>query len=234
MFVPRIRTMGLAVAAALGLAACTDGYGYSGVSVGYGSAGYYDPYYDGYGYGGYGGGYGASSYYGWYDGFYYPGTGYYVYGRDRRPVRWSNAHRRYWEGRGRSWQGERRANWGGWDRRDGRGNDGRGNWRRDDDRRGEWRGDRRTDRPVPGIRVDERGDRRPVYRGDGRPDTGSRPNRGRPDRAPRTEGARPDRVRPDTRPERPRTEGAQPQRRDWGGRGNRGDVSDNRGRPRQN
>ncbi|MHA3841099.1 hypothetical protein ACX0GZ_07760 [Sphingomonas aestuarii] len=51
---PRIRTVGLAVAAALGLSACTDGYGYSGVSVGYGSAGYYDPYYAG--------GYGGSSY----------------------------------------------------------------------------------------------------------------------------------------------------------------------------
>ena len=40
-------------------------------------------------YGGYGGyGYG-SPYYGWNDGFYYPGTGYYVYDRDRRPHRWT-------------------------------------------------------------------------------------------------------------------------------------------------
>lgn len=66
---PRIRTVGLAIAAALGLAACTDGYGYSGVSLGYGSAGYYDdPYYAG--------GYGGSSYYGWNNGYYYPGTGF--------------------------------------------------------------------------------------------------------------------------------------------------------------
>ncbi len=55
MFLPRIRTAVLAVAGALSLTACgnyyDDGYGYGGVSVGYGSAGHYDPYYDDYYYG---------------------------------------------------------------------------------------------------------------------------------------------------------------------------------------
>ena len=47
-------------------------------SIGY-SSGYYDRRYGGYGYG-----YG-SPYYGWYDNYYYPGTGYYVYDTYRRP-----------------------------------------------------------------------------------------------------------------------------------------------------
>lgn len=100
MFAYPLRTAGLAIAAAVGLSACTTpyGYGYNGVSVGIGS-GYYDPYYS-YGYDipvyRYGAGY---PYYGWYDGFYYPGTGYYVYDRYRRPHRWSDRHRRYWEQR---------------------------------------------------------------------------------------------------------------------------------------
>ena len=71
MFVPRLRTAALALAAGLSLSACVydDGYGYGGVSVGYGNAGYYDPYYDSYG-SGYGRGYGyGSGYSGWYDGY---------------------------------------------------------------------------------------------------------------------------------------------------------------------
>lgn len=62
MFLKRIRTLALIAAAGLGVSACTygdGGYGYSGVSVGYGSAGYYDPYYDGYGAGYYGSGFGS-------------------------------------------------------------------------------------------------------------------------------------------------------------------------------
>ena len=103
MFAYPLRTAALAAAALVGLSACTP-YGYSGVSVGVGNAGYYDPYYDGYGYGGYsrygsGYGYGYQPYYGWYDGFYYPGTGYYIYDIYRRPIRWSDRHRRYWEQR---------------------------------------------------------------------------------------------------------------------------------------
>ena len=57
----RIRSVALIVAAGLGLAACTDGYGYSGLALGYGGGGYggggYGDYYDG---GYYGGGLGSS------------------------------------------------------------------------------------------------------------------------------------------------------------------------------
>jgi hypothetical protein len=107
MFAYPLRTAALAVAAAVGLSACTTGYGYNGVSVGV-SSGYYDPYYSGYGYGGYGYGYprygygygyGINPYWGWYDGFYYPGTGFYIYDRYRRKHRWSDHHRRYWTDR---------------------------------------------------------------------------------------------------------------------------------------
>lgn len=56
MFFKRLAIVGLLGGLAFGTAACTDGYGYSGVGVGYGSAGYYgDPYYDGFGYAGYAG-----------------------------------------------------------------------------------------------------------------------------------------------------------------------------------
>jgi len=37
--------------------------------------------------------------YGWYDGYYYPGSGYYVYDQHRNAHRWSDAQRRYWEWR---------------------------------------------------------------------------------------------------------------------------------------
>jgi hypothetical protein len=87
-----------------------DGYGYSpygyggsgvSVSVGYGSPyggyGYGSPYGYGYGYGSpYYGGYYGSPYFGWYDNFYYPGTGYYVYDVNRRRYPWTDAQRRYW------------------------------------------------------------------------------------------------------------------------------------------
>ena len=110
MFVPRIRTAALALAAGLSLSACVydDGYGYGGVSVGYGAGygGYYDDYYDPY----YGGGHYSSGYgYGyprysgysglWYNNFYYPGTGYYVFDRGGRRYRWNDDQRRYFEGR---------------------------------------------------------------------------------------------------------------------------------------
>ena len=104
MRVLTLRTAAIALVAGLGLGGCAYGP-YGGLGVGYGSNGYYDPYYGGgyYGagyspYGGYGYGYGAP-YYGWNDGFYYPGTGYYVYDRYRNPYRWSDAQRRYWESR---------------------------------------------------------------------------------------------------------------------------------------
>jgi hypothetical protein len=135
--------LGLAGAATLALGGCyDDGYGYGGVAVGAGSVyggGYgYDPYYDGYGYGGY-------PAYGWYNGFYYPGTGYYVYDRGGRRQRWRDSDRHYWEGR----RGNAQA--GGWRGRDGvappgvpRPGDGRWNGRRPDGQQaGQWQGNGR-------------------------------------------------------------------------------------------
>lgn len=135
----RLRTLAIAALASAGLAGCTDGYGYSGVSLGYSSPGYYGDYYDGgYGYGGYG-----SSYYGWYGDYYYPGTGYYVYDRYQRPHRWSDSQRHYWERRRNEWRGDRRDmrnNWDGWRGSDRR-NDGRWNGNRDftSQQREQWR-----------------------------------------------------------------------------------------------
>ena len=98
MYAFRLRAAAVALVAGVGLTACTTPYG-SGVSVGIGN-GYNDPYYGGYGYGagypGYGYGYAP---WGWYDNLYYPGTGYYVYDSHRRPHRWTDAQRRYWESR---------------------------------------------------------------------------------------------------------------------------------------
>ena len=165
---PRLLTLIAALAAGVGVSACTDGYGYSGVSLGYGGGyydgGYYDDYY------GYGSPYYSSfgsPYWGWYGDYYYPGTGYYVYDRYRRPYRWNNTQRRYWESRRGAWRGDRnwRDNWGGfggdrnwnrdgrdWNRgdRDGRDwNRGDRNWNRDRGQdNSQWRGDRR---PTPGA-----------------------------------------------------------------------------------
>jgi len=110
MYAYRLRIAALAAVAAAGLAACTTPYGYGGVSVGngyYGSdygygygAGYpsYGAGYPGYGYGAGYPGYALSyaPYWGWYDNFYYPGTGYYVYDAYHQPHRWTDAQRRYW------------------------------------------------------------------------------------------------------------------------------------------
>lgn len=116
MLLKRLGLAGLFVSIGLATAACTDGYGYSGVGVGVGVADgydYADPYRDG-GYGAYGAGYGGygSSYSGWYDNFYYPGTGVYVYDRYRRAHRWNDGQRRYWEGRRGGYRnGQIRDNW---------------------------------------------------------------------------------------------------------------------------
>jgi hypothetical protein len=94
--------LGTLLAGTVALGGCAyGGYGpYGGMSVGVG----YD---SGYGYGGYGGGgypYGAyggysDPYYGWYDNYYYPGTGYYVYDSYRRPRVWTSTQRSYWTSR---------------------------------------------------------------------------------------------------------------------------------------
>ncbi len=89
------------------------------MSVGAGYGGGYAPGYYGGGYGGYGY---APSYFGWYDDFYYPGTGVYVYDRYRRPYRWNDGQRAYWQGRRDAWRGGAiRDQWRGWGRADGAG-----------------------------------------------------------------------------------------------------------------
>jgi hypothetical protein len=147
MFLPRIRTAMLALAGGLSLGACAydDGYSYGGLSVGYGSAGYDDYFYDDY----YHGGLGYSpSYFGWYNGFYYPGTGIYVYDQYRRPHRWNDSHRRYWSERQRTFRGyDNRA-----ERRELR-----DNWR-------DFRTERRTDDRA--FRQERRDDRQAFRRGD--------------------------------------------------------------------
>jgi hypothetical protein len=81
----RISSIGLIAAVSLGLGGCAyNGLG-MGVGTGYGYDGY--PYgYDRYAYGGYNP-YGYNPYgapYGWYNGYYYPGSGQWVYDRDGR------------------------------------------------------------------------------------------------------------------------------------------------------
>jgi hypothetical protein len=85
----------LAATAAFTLPGCTTGdYGYGGVSLGYNSGYYGDPYW------------------GWYDNYYYPGTGYYIYDRGGGRHYWNDSQRHYWEGR----RGSRQAsgNWSGY------------------------------------------------------------------------------------------------------------------------
>lgn len=154
MSVRSLRLPALLLASTLGLSACAYddgyGYGYGGAHAGY--DGYCDPYWDDC-YGGHGGyGYG-DNWYGWYDDYYYPGWGIYIYDQWRRPYRWSDDHRRYWETRrhrfgDRNWNDRRWERWDGWDRGD------RREWRRDrrwherdgdrrrwrDRRRGDWQG----------------------------------------------------------------------------------------------
>ncbi len=177
MILKRLGILGLLAAVGIGTSACTSGYGYGGGSLGYASGGYYDDgYYDGFGGGGFGGVGFASNYYGWNNGFYYPGTGVYVYDRNRRPFRWNGAQQRYWQGRGLNRQGslaglnrqdrrEVRQNWQGF-RQD----------RRQDTRA--FRQDRRVDRQAfrsgqvtrPEFRAERRQDRQ-GFRQERRQDT---------------------------------------------------------------
>lgn len=120
----RIFNISLLAAGALFLAGCADyygyggdyygGYGFSGPYVGLGySSGYYGPYYGAYGYG--------YPYFGWYDNFYYPGAGIYVYDRYRRPHVMTATQRAYWTRRSpaqRTGSTRRvRENWSGFNRR---------------------------------------------------------------------------------------------------------------------
>jgi hypothetical protein len=98
-----IRTTIAAAASALAMFAlggCAyDDFGYGGVNAGYGYQA--DPYYAAGPYGGAGLGYvGAEFGGGWYNDFYYPGTGVYVIDRGGRRHRWNDSQRRHWQGNG--------------------------------------------------------------------------------------------------------------------------------------
>jgi hypothetical protein len=108
-----LRTSSLAFVAALALGGCSygvgGGYGFGGLSLGVSTGG---GYYDNALYSSYSG----NPYWGWYDGFYYPGTGFYIYDINRRPYRWTSTQQSYWTGRHSYWRsrGDRRefrSNW---------------------------------------------------------------------------------------------------------------------------
>ena len=103
----------------LGLGYASDGYGYGGGSGYYDCDPYspFDNYYDcdnGYGFSniGYGGG--------WYDNYWYPGYGLFLFDNGGRRYAMRDNHRRYWGERRHSWYRENRG------RRDGHGGRGRG------------------------------------------------------------------------------------------------------------
>lgn len=129
MFTARIATVAVIGAAAIFTTSCASygtryGGGYSSATIGYSST-FGNPYW------------------GWYGDYYYPGTGVYVYTRDRNRLRWTHAQRRYWEGRRSAWRGDRREL--------------RDNWR-------DFRQDRRADNRD--FRRDRRSDRRAYRRGE--------------------------------------------------------------------
>lgn len=120
----RIRTALVVLAASAGLGACTNFGPFGGVGVGvgsgYGGYGYDSPY--GYGYGSpYGSYYNQYPTYGWYDGYYYPGRGYWVYDPDGQPRPISDKQKSYWAGvlakvreaRGTTATAETKENWSG-------------------------------------------------------------------------------------------------------------------------
>jgi hypothetical protein len=136
----RIPYISLVAAGALALGGCAYGDLGMGLGYGYGSPYYGSPYY-GYGYGSpyYGAGYYGSPYYGgsyygglgyggfgspfgWYDNYYYPGTGYYVYDSYRRPHVMTTTQRAYWTRRSpalrTSSTSRVRPNWSGFNRHD--------------------------------------------------------------------------------------------------------------------
>ena len=120
---------GLGLTAVFGLSACVDdGYGYGGGGIGYASSGW-DPYY---------GGFSGDPDWGWYGDYYYPGTGYYVYGRDNRRYRWNGAQQNYWRGRSQYWNNAHRDIRPMW--RDFRGPGGGNNWQGGRPGGGNWQG----------------------------------------------------------------------------------------------
>ena len=138
----RIGAALLAASAVLALSACAtdDGYGYGGVSVGYGSGYYGDPYW------------------GWYDNYYYPGTGYYIYDRGGARHSWNDSQRRYWESRRGGRPG--RENWSGYRgaQNPGSQNSGDSNWQQ---RREAWRA--RNQGQNQGLTDEQRQQRREAW-----------------------------------------------------------------------
>ncbi|MFL6720712.1 MAG: hypothetical protein ACJ8FT_02770 [Sphingomonas sp.] len=112
------------VSIGIGYGSGYGGYGYGGYGYGspYGGYGYGYPY-GGYGYGGYGyGGYGYDPF-GWYGDYYYPGSGIYVYDRNRTRHVWNGDQQRYWTDRHHHWGDHSGTtttgtseNWSGFDR----------------------------------------------------------------------------------------------------------------------
>ncbi|HEU0066576.1 MAG TPA: hypothetical protein VFQ57_04980 [Sphingomonas sp.] len=231
MFAKRLMIAGVAIGTALGLGACTDGYGYGGLSTGYGVYGGV-PYYDGYGAGSYGY---APSYFGWYGDYYYPGAGVYVYDQYRRPYRWNNVQQRYWASRSRyRGQDGRGPAWSGFDRGQNRGAyaDGRGDYRGNPgyrpDRNGQGgRGFRRDGNP--GWSNDQQGR---GFRGQGRADPGQQPGTVTPPTAQPQGDRSSDRRWQGRQYEGRRPEGRQEQGRPFQGRPFQGRQGDG-GRPQQ-
>ena len=97
------RSVSFALAAGLSLGACSTYGGYGGGYGSYGTSSRVSV------------GYSNSPYWGWNDGYYYPGTGYYVYDSYRRPYRWNQVQQRYWSGRQSVWRShdrrQLRQNW---------------------------------------------------------------------------------------------------------------------------
>lgn len=202
--------MGLAGALALGGCAYDDGFGYGGVSVGtgyYGGGGYYgDGYYGQTGY------YQPGLYSGWYDNYYYPGNGYYVYDRGGRRQRWNDGQRRYWEGR----RVERR-NQGQWQGQ----NPGRNP--------GQWQGQRPDRDGRPGQWQGQRPDRKP---GNGNWTNRPRPSQGTDGDRGRGNWRGNDAVGQNPRPApQPGVSQSRPQR-DWGARPSPAQRSERMGRTR--
>lgn len=116
-------------------ALATAGIGLSGcvydVGLGYASDGYYgDSYYDCDPYGGFDGYYDCDNRYGfgnigygggWYDNFYYPGYGFFLFDNYGRRHQMRDNHRRYWGERRHRWYRENRGRHDGNRDRDGRG-----------------------------------------------------------------------------------------------------------------
>jgi hypothetical protein len=99
----RIAFLIATAAASLGACAADGAYAGGGVGLAYNDA-FYDPAacwstgYSNYAFNG--------PYCGWYDGFFYPGSGIYVYGRDRQPHIWSDPQRSHWTQQREGWHND--------------------------------------------------------------------------------------------------------------------------------